>query len=322
MADALPLVSIIVPAYNYGHFIGESLQSILEQTYSNWECIVVDNGSTDNTKEIVDNFASTDSRFNYIKIAHTTISATRNAGLQEAKGEFIQFVDSDDQIASGKLCNQIELFREHPDVDLVYSHARFYDSGNNGSLRRTYDGSDKEWMPVYSGFSWNMLHAMLEKNLFVISSPLIRSDVIKEIGGFLDEQNWVEDWDFYFRMLASNKRVLYDPSPDSWSLIRVHNTSLSRNKSMMLEQSLKVRIRAATALKKITGLNDKDDIIETNSRHIRHIHRTLSYEYAADTPRKSAGHALSFAMRDRDFRLLLKAGFFWLINKPVPLTQT
>ena len=91
MSDALtPLVSIVIPTYNHARYLGRALQSVLDQTYINWEAIIIDNHSTDNTDQLVASFS--DSRIIYLKIHNNgVIASSRNAGIREAKGEWIAF---------------------------------------------------------------------------------------------------------------------------------------------------------------------------------------------------------------------------------------
>jgi len=98
-----PLVSIIVPCFNYGQFLSEALESLLAQTYPRWECIIVDDGSTDNTKEAVNFYVQKDSRFRYIYQVHRGVSSARNRALKEAAGTYIQFLDADDMLEKDKL---------------------------------------------------------------------------------------------------------------------------------------------------------------------------------------------------------------------------
>src|SRR5665647_803926 len=95
-------VSVIIPCYNQGHFLNESVGSVLAQTYTNWECIIVNDGSTDNTESIALARSQKDSRIKYIKKENEGLSSARNRGLDEASGDFIQFLDADDMIAPGK----------------------------------------------------------------------------------------------------------------------------------------------------------------------------------------------------------------------------
>lgn len=111
------LVSIIVPCYNVEKFIFKALESVLNQTYNNWECIVVNDGSVDNTKQEIEKFSKEDNRFKLISQENQGVSATRNAGLKHAKGDCIYFFDPDDVIAKDCLENLLEQY--HPELDIV-----------------------------------------------------------------------------------------------------------------------------------------------------------------------------------------------------------
>lgn len=99
--NAQPLVSIIIPTYNRAHLIGETLDSVLAQTYQNWECIVVDDGSSDDTNALMKTYCEQDSRFRYYhrpKERKKGGNICRNIGIDKAQGDFISFLDSDDFI--------------------------------------------------------------------------------------------------------------------------------------------------------------------------------------------------------------------------------
>lgn len=109
-----PLVSIILPTYNRAHLIGETLESIFAQTYQNWECIVVDDGSTDYTEELMEFFCEKDNRFQFYHrpaFRKNGASGCRNFSLEKSKGELIQFLDSDDLLAKNKLEEQLTLYK-------------------------------------------------------------------------------------------------------------------------------------------------------------------------------------------------------------------
>ncbi len=95
------LVSIVVPCYNQAHFLDETLQSVLDQSYSNWECIIVNDGSPDNTEDIAKQWCNKDYRFTYLYKENGGLCSARNAGISISKGEFILPLDSDDIIAPG-----------------------------------------------------------------------------------------------------------------------------------------------------------------------------------------------------------------------------
>lgn len=140
---SLPLVSIIIPTYNRAHLIGETLDSVLEQTYTNWECIVVDDGSTDDTSIIVNKYCSTDQRFNYFKRPSNRLkgaNACRNYGFELSKGEFINWFDDDDimiisfidlKVKNILSSNTDFLFSKSNDFDLNGNEKPMFNVSNN-----------------------------------------------------------------------------------------------------------------------------------------------------------------------------------------------
>lgn len=113
--QSVPLVSVIMPAYNAGPYIGEAIQSILDQTFANWDLIVVDDGSTDNTAEVVATFLS-DRRIRYHKQPNGGEPVARNTGIELSHGNLIAWLDADDIWFPEKLAKQIEIFAEYPEV--------------------------------------------------------------------------------------------------------------------------------------------------------------------------------------------------------------
>ena len=110
------LVSVVIPSYNYGHFIEDTIRSILAQTYISYEIIVVDDGSTDNTQEILKPYLE---KINYVYQNNQGLSAARNHGTSLAKGEFVLFLDADDFLLPHMLEEQIAAFQQNPDLGLV-----------------------------------------------------------------------------------------------------------------------------------------------------------------------------------------------------------
>src|SRR5690606_40203485 len=101
-----PLVSIIVPCYNYGHYLLETLNSVKSQIFKDWECIIIDDGSTDPTAEVAREATRIDRRFRYYYQENKGLAAARNSGILRSRGEFIQFLDADDFISPNKLRSQ------------------------------------------------------------------------------------------------------------------------------------------------------------------------------------------------------------------------
>ncbi|KUO69201.1 MAG: hypothetical protein APF83_05155 [Lutibacter sp. BRH_c52] len=123
-----PKVSIIVPCYNQSQFMNAALQSVLEQTHQNWECIIVNDGSTDKTNEIAGKWVEKDNRFVYFKKENGGLSSARNLGLENAKGHYIQFLDSDDCIAKTKLEISLQQLNSsiNEGVNVVISNFRMF----------------------------------------------------------------------------------------------------------------------------------------------------------------------------------------------------
>ncbi|HOC40486.1 MAG TPA: glycosyltransferase family A protein, partial [Bacteroidales bacterium] len=123
------LVSIIIPVYNGEKYISDTIQSVIDQTYKNWELIIVDDGSTDNTAEIVKQF--NDSRISYIKKNNTGVSDTRNVGAMISKGEILSFLDADDIWLPENLEKKVEKLINEPQCVLVYSSMFLWDEREN-----------------------------------------------------------------------------------------------------------------------------------------------------------------------------------------------
>lgn len=129
-----PLVSIIIPTYNRGHLLGETLESIMAQTYQNWECIIVDDGSTDNTLEVVQCFTNIDRRFQYHQRPEDHpkgAGACRNYGFGKCKGEFVQFFDSDDLMESNLLSRKLTLLLSNNHYDYCLSGMSTFENIHN-----------------------------------------------------------------------------------------------------------------------------------------------------------------------------------------------
>jgi glycosyltransferase involved in cell wall biosynthesis len=131
-----PIVSVIVPCYNQGQYLTDALQSVNDQSFSNWECLIIDDGSIDNTAEIAKSFVTKDSRFIYLFKENGGVSSTRNVGIEKAKGQFIQFLDSDDILDNRKLefsLYQMELHKNN-NVKIVISNFRMITENSDVSL--------------------------------------------------------------------------------------------------------------------------------------------------------------------------------------------
>ena len=193
-----PLVSVIIPAYNAASHIGETLDSVLCQTYPRREIIVVDDGSTDDTPRCLEPYRSS---IHYIGQENAGVGAARNAGLKTASGDYIAFLDADDLWLPEKLEVQLEGAKKHPESGLIACDGiRFDGTGARGKLfgeslaKRLHAATEGE----VTGYVYRDL---IKGNL--ISAPvqtLIPRSVVENMGPMLEDVHTCEDWDYYLRI--------------------------------------------------------------------------------------------------------------------------
>jgi glycosyltransferase involved in cell wall biosynthesis len=188
MPDTSPIVSVIIPTYNHAHFIGEAIQSVLNQIFSDFEVIIVDDGSTDNTVDIVGSFV--DKRIKYLYQDNKGLAAARNTGLRSAKGEFVVFLDADDILLPNKLAVQVAWLQTHVECCLVAS-GYFY--------------MDEQGRPLQEQRPWLTFPKFeIEDWLFYcpvgIHCILIRKRCVEQVGGFDDTLRMVADYDLWLRL--------------------------------------------------------------------------------------------------------------------------
>lgn len=244
------MVSVIVPAYNYGSYITATLESVAAQDFTDWECIIVDDGSTDDTGAVVESFLS-DTRFRYVKQENGGLAAARNTGIRHAKGDFLQFLDADDLVEKAKLGESAAFLRDHPEVDVVYSDMRYFRDGDLTSRYFSFAcvPGDKPWMKYVHGRGKDVLGVLLEGNIMVVNSPVIRKSAIGESGFFDEGLRSNEDWDFWIRLFSRGKSLHYLDKPHTMALVRVHASSMSKDKFKMFVYGLLVLRKNADVLR-------------------------------------------------------------------------
>jgi glycosyltransferase involved in cell wall biosynthesis len=239
-----PKLSVIVPCFNYGHLLAESLDSVRSQSLEDWECIVIDDGSTDNTGAVADSYASKDSRYSRIRQQNLGLSAARNAGLRVARGEYVQLLDADDLLEREKFKEQAGFLDEHTEYGLVYGPMRYFRAlGASKVFARGRNGVDVEWMRMWPDTNDAMLAAIVEGNQFPVSAALFRRTLLAEVGYFDESLRSHEDWEFWLRWAFAGKRFAGLDEPGTKTLIREHGESLTRRSVTMIETRLLVRER-------------------------------------------------------------------------------
>jgi glycosyltransferase involved in cell wall biosynthesis len=206
-----PRVSVVIPAYSASAFIERTLDSVAAQTYRAFEVIVVDDGSPDETKPVVDRWlARTGTPGVCVRRANGRIAAARNTGLKEAKGELIALLDHDDLWTSDKLARCVAEFDAHPDTVLVGHHTDVVEDG--AVLRVERKG------PAVP----NMYDRLLfEANAVAPSGAVFRKDKALEIGGFREQPqyNTVEDYDFWMRLARTGPFRFLDAVLSSYTVV-------------------------------------------------------------------------------------------------------
>lgn len=238
----MPLVSIILPSYNYASFIAEAVESVLRQTHSNIEVIIVDDGSTDDTADVAARLVKQDARIVYIRQSNQGPSVARNTGMQKAKGEFILFLDADDISPPQKIQAHLEHFVQVPDADISYGRSRYFLSGKPEENFSSIALDHNDWMPCVSGNATTVIPALVVNNIMPICSAMLRRSVVERVRNFDNALKWVEDWDYWLRAAAAGCRFEFSDDERLAAFIRVHDTSLSKNSSGMLMSQYRLRL--------------------------------------------------------------------------------
>ena len=248
-----PLVTVIIPCFNYGRFLSDALDSIRAQAYEAWECLVVDDGSTDNTREVVTRYAQQDARFRYLFQSNSGVSSARNTALKAANGTYIQLLDADDLIEKAKLKLQVAFLEENTKVDLVYSNIIFFKDAERTCISAPKLLHDKIGV---SGSGEALLYALLEDNIFLPGCVLFRKSLYEDVGRFRKGIEGIEDWDYFYRSALAHKTFYYDKREGTCLLSRSHGTNASNNGFVMLSNKIKARTLLLLETKKLVANND------------------------------------------------------------------
>jgi glycosyltransferase involved in cell wall biosynthesis len=210
-----PTVSVVIASYNYGHYLPGALESALTQTFTDFEIVVIDDGSSDQTPEVIQPFLG-DPRVHYHRLEHVGHARAKNRGLREARGKYVAFLDADDEWLPPKLEEQIGRFENDPELGVVYTQ------------RVTIDESG-EVVPakapsLYGGM---VTDSLLLENFVCFSSAMIRGEVLERVGYFDETLGPCIDYDLWLRV-ALCYRFDYVDKP----LVRYRKHQSSMTESM------------------------------------------------------------------------------------------
>lgn len=203
-----PLISIIIPSYNRENLIRETLHSVLAQTYTNWECIIVDDRSTDGTNAVLKEYSSLDNRFVIVSkpiALKQGASVSKNLGLQMARGEYIQFLDSDDILADNKLEKQIACLKKENKKAISVCKTYYFKENSDVVIldidRKDYrDFNDpEEYFDLISDIG----------GYYAPESFLISADLINFSGHWNENLTLNDDGEFFFRIIYNSNKIVF-----------------------------------------------------------------------------------------------------------------
>lgn len=233
----MPLVTVIIPTFNNQDTVIRAISSCLEQSFSDLEVLVIDNGSTDKTEELIGRLS--DGRVKLLKLSKPNRSKARNLGLSKARGVYIQFLDSDDTLYPNKIGHDIKLLESNTPYFAISDGYR-YISGDKTEDRSSSDN----------------IGDLLGHNIFHISSVLFRNDNVKK---FDENISYCEDWLFWVENL-SNKKVLIDNEFIGTTQINTGKNTM-RNQKIMLEYQMLIRARIRKRFKTNLLMLLKNDMV-------------------------------------------------------------
>lgn len=211
-----PKVSVIIPTYNYARYLPDAIESVLSQTFSDYEIVVVDDGSTDNTVEVLQPYMG---KIKYIYKENGGLSSARNVGIQNSICEYLVFLDSDDMLMPDKLRIQTAILDDNPEVGFVYSDEYIMHGEDKDNMYRAREGRQLPSGNIFKEFFLNSFIAVM--------TVMVRRSCLDQVGLFDEGLPCNEDDDLWLRILAKWPATFSDyPS----AIRRIHSSNMSRDR--------------------------------------------------------------------------------------------
>lgn len=231
MSDYKPKISVIIPCYNQARFLPDAIASVQAQTYPYWECIVINDGSSDNTREVAEQFIKTDTRIYYLGQSNMGLSTARNRGLESITGQYVQFLDSDDKILPKKFEKQLPLLEGKQNLALAYCNYRRggmedidAQADSQASYRTAKYGDAPLLIQLASHWETRM---SIPPHCFLFDSRFFSEYRIR----FDTELNNHEDWDCWMRIANLSQEVFY--CDEVLAIYRYYTESMSHDSKSM-----------------------------------------------------------------------------------------
>jgi glycosyltransferase involved in cell wall biosynthesis len=278
-----PLISIVIPTFNHVNYLSKALESVLHQTYTNWEAIVIDNHSTDDTGKVIDKF--NDHRIKYLKIQNNgVIAKSRNIGIKSAKGDWVAFLDSDDLWTNDKLKTCIESINNQ--VDLIY-----HDLEVRSNKRTFFKGKINKTRQLKKPV---LIDLLVNGNAISNSSVIVRKKILIKIG-LMDENKELiaaEDYNTWLKISKFTDQFLYLPKKLGFYYIHYEGIS-QKNMSIPTQKATQDFLHILN--------NKQKKKIEANIKYISGRFNYLNFNY------KQAKKDLLFVLRSSSFKFRLKS---------------
>lgn len=223
-----------MPAYNAEKYLSQAVDSVISQTYNNWELIIINDGSTDSTQNIAGHYAKTYKGIKLINQENKRLSAARNTGIKAANGEWIAFLDADDIWVENKLALQMEKINADANIGLIFSDGYIFNDNHlntdllHGAASGLFSGPDMYEL-LYTG------------NYIPVLSVLVKKQHLTDIGWQDEQFTGCQDWDYWIRLAANN--IVFFGMPDKLFYYRRHSANMSNNNDMIAFEKAVVFIK-------------------------------------------------------------------------------
>lgn len=222
-----PKITVVIPCYNQADFLKETVESVINQSYTNWECIIVNDGSTDNSQDVIDGLCKIDNRIKCHTQQNKGLSASRNVGLDLSCGEYIQFLDADDIILPTKLERQLEQFDINLNLDISICRFRYFIGKQSNQYDNSFNLHKYDFSLNSFLYKWGVKFSFPPVCYFLKKEFLIKNGIL-----FNDNLRACEDW--YFLIEAIVKGGVLQECPENLALYRMHDNNMSSNPSKMV----------------------------------------------------------------------------------------
>lgn len=270
------LVSIIIPSFNSQEWVCDAIDSSLQQTYAHCEVIVVDDGSTDNTRELLQQKYG--NRIKYIYQENRGLAGARNTGVRNASGDYLQFLDADDEITPDKIEKQVKILEQHKEYTVAFSDFEYFEGGASNITKLSPETFRKKYQ------TGNLWKPFLTGNFIVVHAALARKADVVAVGCF-DESIWAcEDYDLWMRLAGRGCNFVY--TNGIMARYRLTPGSMSSARIMQIRGTIYVLLKNISEF----GLNDEGDKSSARN-YIASLHTALGELYCSEGhPIKSIVH--------------------------------